>query len=256
MAHRLIGKLGLMVAIFFLLQLGPGIIVGQANEIIDKPLILKPGMAREEVLELQLRLKRLGLLTTSVTGYYGALTTQAVKDFQTLNGLQADGVAGQKTLKRISNNAADSREKSLQTVSHRSGIRIGFLVPWFGKGEKIFPRGANAYVTDVDTGLTFAVRRTQGFNHADCETLTSKDTAIMKSIYGGKWSWNRRAIVVNVGGRRIAASMAGMPHGGEYINNNEMNGHFDIHFYGSKTHCSNSINSWHQAMVQKAAGYN
>ncbi len=35
----------------------------------------------------------------------------------------------------------------------------------------------------------------------------------MKEIYGGKWSWKRRAIIVIHQDQWIAASMHGMPHG-------------------------------------------
>ena len=36
----------------------------------------------------------------------------------------------------------------------------------------------------------------------------------MKSIYGGDWSWERRPVIITVNGRKLAASMAGMPHAG------------------------------------------
>lgn len=227
-------------------------VVGQAAE--GGVLVLKEGMKSEDVLELQMKLKKIGLLSVEPSGYFGSLTVQAVKAFQTSKGLKADGIAGPMTLRKLSNSDSAKKTKPKVTV-HRSGKRIGELIPWFGAGEHVFFRGANALVTDVDTGLSFWVRRTQGTNHADCETLTPEDTAIMRSIYGGNWSWDRRAIVLTVSGRRIAASIAGMPHGNKYIPNNGMVGHFDIHFYGSKTHGSNAINNWHQSMVQKAAGY-
>jgi len=246
-------NLFLLLITFFVLQMFFFTPLGQAGT--REVLVLKQGMKNEDVLDLQMKLRKLGLISTEATGYFGCLTTQGVKNFQTSKGLKADGIAGPTTLKFLTNGGMDVRVSKLGTFSHRSGARIGNLIPWFSAGERIFPRGSNALVTDVDTGLTFWVRRTQGFNHADCETLTARDTAVMKGIYGGSWSWNRRAIVVSVNGRRIAASMAGMPHGGEYIENNNMPGHFDIHFYRSKTHGSNSINSWHQAMVKKAAGY-
>ena len=78
---------------------------------------------------------------------------------------------------------------------------------------------------------------------------------MMRSIYGGNWSWDRRAIILTIGGQRIAASMNGMPHGNTYIQGNGMNGHFCIHFYGSSTHGSHSTDPLHQSMIRKAAGY-
>ena len=53
----------------------------------------------------------------------------------------------------------------------------------------------------------------------------------MKTIYQGKWSWQRKAIIVELeDGRRLAASMHGMPHGAGAIRGNNFNGHFCVHF--------------------------
>jgi peptidoglycan hydrolase-like protein with peptidoglycan-binding domain len=49
------------------------------------------------VKELQNLLRNKGYTTVTVDGIFGAKTTQAVKDFQTKNGLTADGVVGTKT---------------------------------------------------------------------------------------------------------------------------------------------------------------
>lgn len=149
------------------------------------------------------------------------------------------------------------------------------LIPWFGEGENIFSIGTVATVIDVDTGVSFKVQRTYGYNHADVETLTLEDTDKLKAIAGGSWNWIRRAIILEIGEYRIAASIAPMPHAGrddmpaniyvsdrsqgygyganlDTIKGNGIDGHMDIHLYGSRTHSSNSVNSDHQAMIQKA----
>lgn len=124
----------------------------------------------------------------------------------------------------------------------------------------IFAVGSVATVTDVSTGLTFSVKRKGGTKHADAEPLTAADTEVMKQLYGS-WSWERRAIVVQVGNKRIAASMNGMPHGKAIIKDNNFPGHFCIHFLGSQTHGSEytkshqaTTDSQHQAMIRRAAG--
>ncbi|MCL4439546.1 MAG: glycosyl hydrolase, partial [Firmicutes bacterium] len=89
---------------------------------------------------------------------------------------------------------------------------------------------------------------------ADNEPLTTADTAVMKEIFGGEWSWDRRAVLVYVDGQVIAGSMAGMPHSIKTIYDNDFPGHFDLHFLNSRTHFDNSIDPEHQKMVQKAAG--
>ncbi|MCC3377949.1 hypothetical protein LKX83_33445, partial [Cohnella sp. REN36] len=69
-----------------------------------------------------------------------------------------------------------------------------------------------------------------GKYHADVQPLTKADTKIMKQIYNGKWSWKRKAIVVKKDHHYYAASMQGMPHGGDGIPDNSFSGHFCIHF--------------------------
>lgn len=128
----------------------------------------------------------------------------------------------------------------------------GEMIAW-SEADKIFPRFARAQVQDFDSRLAFWVQRRAGRAHADVQPLTAEDTAIMKQIYGGKWSWKRRAILVKIKGRKLAASMNGMPHGAGSISGNNFPGHFCIHFYNSKTH-SGRVNLEHQIMVWKAAG--
>jgi hypothetical protein len=127
------------------------------------------------------------------------------------------------------------------------------LLQW-KEADKLLPRYSKYTVQDLETGKKFKVQRRAGSHHADVQPLTSKDTKIMKSIYGGKWSWKRRAIIVIHNGRRIAASMHGMPHGAGALKNN-FPGHFCIHFYGSTTHRTNSMDLSHKLMILKASGH-
>lgn len=117
----------------------------------------------------------------------------------------------------------------------------------------ILPKYSKFTVVDLETGMKFRVQRRAGSNHADVQPLTPKDTAIMKKIYNGKWSWKRRAIIVISEDGKIAASMHGMPHGGGALKNN-FPGHFCIHFYGSTTHRTNFMDLSHKLMILKSAG--
>lgn len=117
----------------------------------------------------------------------------------------------------------------------------------------ILPKYSKFIVLDVETGKRFNVQRRAGSHHADVQPLTPKDTKIMKKIYGGNWSWKRRAIIVIHKNQWIAASMHGMPHGAGALKNN-FPGHFCIHFYGSTTHRTNSMDLSHMLMVLKASG--
>lgn len=62
--------------------------------------LLKRGMTGEDVRKLQARLIELGygLPKYGADGEYGSETVKAVKEFQTDKGLDADGIAGEKTL--------------------------------------------------------------------------------------------------------------------------------------------------------------
>ena len=124
---------------------------------------------------------------------------------------------------------------------------------WTSDIQTIFARGVIAQITDVETGLTWREKRYGGKNHADCQPLTAADTAVMKKAYGGKWSWDRRAVFVTINGVNYAASINGMPHGDDSIKDNDFDGHHCIHFTNSRTHASNKVCPLHQAAIKKAA---
>lgn len=142
----------------------------------------------------------------------------------------------------------DTGNKAGQSVAE-----YGEYMEW-GEVAKLFPRYGNAEVVDLDTGLRFSVQRRGGTYHADVQPLTAGDTGVMKQIYGGRWSWKRRAVLVLAGGRQIAGSMNGMPHGGGHIRGNDFPGHFCIHFRGSRLHINGREDLAHGMMVFKAAG--
>ena len=236
--------------------------------------VLRQGMRGTYVTSLQYDLKSLGFFKVTPTGYFGPITKSAVLNFQGKYNLARDGIVGINTYYMIDKLLG---RLSSTLISRSAPINRSLLVPWFGNAENIFYIGAKAKVIDVSTKLSFYIKRSYGYNHADVETLTAQDTYIMKKIYGGKWSWERRAVIVIVNGKAMAASMSGMPHAGredlpgdiwvndwrtgdygpgynlDKIKGNNMAGHFDIHFLGSKTHGTDKVDDVHQAMVYKAA---
>ncbi|MGG1663408.1 LysM peptidoglycan-binding domain-containing protein [Brevibacillus sp. NRS-1366] len=135
-----------------------------------------------------------------------------------------------------------------------AGPQFGEYLDWFKAGQYLFPINAVAKVTDFQTKKSFLVKRTIGASHSDTEPLTSADTAIIKSIWGGTFSWSVRPVIVEVDGRRIAASMTSMPHSIEYVTDNNFNGHFDIHFANSLRHKDNLFDPDHQEAIKIAAG--
>ena len=132
-----------------------------------------------------------------------------------------------------------------------------------GSVQSVFKKGSVATVTDVKTGISFQVKRWSGGDHADVEPLTSSDTAAMCKIYGVSTAqqiadnnlYQRRAILVTVGGHTYAASMYGVPHNaieGNTIKDNNYNGQFCIHFTNSTTHGTKVVDSDHQNAINYA----
>lgn len=124
----------------------------------------------------------------------------------------------------------------------------GFL----NRSQGEFRAGTRAVVTDVRTGISFNIRRMGGHHHADVEPCTAFDAWQMYRVYGKRWSWARRPVILTVGDVHIAGSMNGMPHAGETIDDNSFVGHFCIHLANSRTHGTNRVDGDHQAAVDAA----
>lgn len=261
----------------------------QAAQAQQAPTVLKLGMRGTEVAKLQEDLKKLGYFQLEATGYYGDITESAVRRMQSQHGLAQDGTVGgattalvQKLVSQGYKAPAEQPKPQPQpnpapSTPPKGGSSSDYLVSWFGGAENIFSIGSVATIYDIDSGLSFKAKRTYGYNHADTEPLTYNDAQTMKRIFGG-WSWSRRAIIVETNGRRMAASMAGMPHAGsdkaaanayvewrsgdygpgvnlDTVKGNGFDGHFDVHFLNSKTHGSNQVDSAHQSAVRRAAAW-
>ena len=170
------------------------------------------------------------------------------------------------------NTKIESKEALLQAQIQQYIARPN--ATWFNEISRDFPRGADARVVDINTGLEFNIRRTFGTNHADIEPLTKEDTAIMYYIWGG-FSWERRAVLVYTGGYVFAGSLTNFPHAGvdgypplatvnnrsggygrglnfDAIAGNGVSGHMCLHFYGSLTHVTNRTNAQHSARIAQA----
>lgn len=162
-------------------------------------------------------------------------------------------------------------------VKSTLGPQYGELLDWFKEGQYVFPIDTVGKFIDMETGRSFTAKRTMGANHSDTETLTAQDTQVMKEIFGGSWTWNRRPFILEVSGRRFAVSVSGMPHAGvdglpylqdvsnrsgdfgygpnyDRISGNGMNGHFDVYFMNCLRHVDSKIDPGHQYTVLAAGG--
>ena len=142
---------------------------------------------------------------------------------------------------------------------------------------EVFAEGVEAEVFDIDTGLTFRVKRTTGgySTLADVEPLTTEDTETMLYIAGGRWNRIRRPVIITVGERRIAASLTPFPHFGcddnphgvvvdnrsggtgtginlNSIRDNGITGVVDIYFFNSLQPGINRPCEMHQEAVLRA----
>ncbi len=193
------------------------------------------------VRRLQTGLKTLGYFSGNVTSYFGSKTYDSVRKFQRAKGLTVTGKADIATQRLLFSLAPEAED-----------IEVIEKLKWFNDAKNLFKIGTTAKIIDVNTGYSFTVKRTGGYYHADVEPVSASDTAVMKKMLGGNWSWNRRPIIVVYNGRYLAASMNGMPHSFDKISGNNFSGHFCVHFAGSKTHGSNRVDEAHQAAVEKA----
>ena len=139
-------------------------------------------------------------------------------------------------------------------VKPTPGSQYGELLDWWTEAQYVIPIDKVFTVVDFATGKRWKMKRTIGANHADCEPLTSNDAAIMKQVWGGSFSWNTRAVIIEVDNRKIAASASSMPHDIQYITNNNFTGHSDIHFYNSTRHKDGLLDKSHQSNILRAAG--
>ncbi|MBR2571074.1 MAG: peptidoglycan-binding protein [Clostridia bacterium] len=193
---------------------------------------------------MQTRLARKGYLSSSyITGSKNSATTHAVRVFEMVNGLKADGVADVKTVKKIFSASARKRPSINNAAWASSGI------------ARNLPRKRTAKIIDIRTGTVIRIRRVGGVNHLDVEPLTRTDTAKLKKVYGGTWSWDSRPILLIANGHFYAAAMNGMPHGKQLSKANGFNGQFCIHLKGCKTHGTNRVNAAHQASIRYAYSY-
>jgi hypothetical protein len=164
-----------------------------------------------------------------------------------------DGCLYDQNRQRAVHLSADAVKELDGYVQRLERVHFGKPLHW-SEVRRLFKRMGYATVIDLETGERFRVQRRAGSRHADVQPLTKEDTRIMKQIYQGKWSWKRRAILVEVNGTYFAASMHGMPHGAGAIRGNQFPGHFCIHFTGSSTHRRKEPDPSHSLMILKASG--
>ena len=158
---------------------------------------------------------------------------------------------------KILNDAFEEESSKLNDVLNYTEIieKVNNVsnLDWFDVVNNFFTKYTlTATVIDCQTKKAYQVIRVGGYNHADVQPIDASNTAIMKEIYNGEWSWVRRPVWVEINGSYVAASINGMPHGYTLVEGNNMDGHTCIHFLNSMTHGTKRVDEAHQAAVAYA----
>ena len=201
---------------------------------------LSYGSKGDAVRNLQKALKSLGY-SVSTDGDYGALTQKAVKNFQKVNGLEADGVAGSSTqellysgnAKKYDAEAAGETNTLPEGVGTASGPSTSSvkLLHWFNDIKPTVRTGQTVNVFDPATNLQWKLRFYSLGRHADSEPLTATDTQIMFKAFGNTNTWTPKPVYVQLpSGVWTLASMHNVPHLSGSIKDNDFDGHLCVHF--------------------------
>jgi len=197
---------------------------------------------------------RSDLLSDSSSGGVGTLkrTTTSVNfrsgpstGHDTITQLSANTTV--QVLEELSTGWSRVMHNSREGFIHSNFLGAGFspveLVDW-ATARTLIPRGRDLKITDVRTGVTYNMRLLSVGNHADVDTATQADTDAKLRTRNGVWSWTARPVWVTIGDRTFAASINGMPHAGSAVNGNGLNGHFCLHFSGSRSHSVSDSSSY------------
>lgn len=217
----------------------------------------------EDVMRVQIRLRDLGYFNFKPTGVFQSMTADAAKKFQQKHTMDdgspmiADGTIGAQSMdilfrhnvSRVDIAASIPIGKALEGEPKLRGE----LVAW-NEVKTLLSPGMVYTITDYNTGASFAMAYTGGESHAEMECQDAYNAGIYREVFGGEYNYSKRAVVVSAGGRQIAASLSGWPHGGDQYAANDMAGHACLFFEESLSHVGNLPDAEHQELIYRAAG--
>ena len=199
---------------------------------------LRKGDASDAVKAMQQRLINLGYLSGSADGDFGVQTYRALIAFQKANRLDADGIAGSKTLAVLSSANAVASGSSSNTTVNKPSASVSTSISaarvkyenWYTTIRAHAKKYPYATVYDFSTGISWQVHMFSLGAHADSEPLTAADTAKLEKAFGGN-TWNPKPVWVVFGdGSIYMASTHSMPHAPQHRTDNNFDGHLCIHF--------------------------
>ena len=110
------------------------------------------------------------------------------------------------------------------------------------EGARSIDDSARGRVQDHRRAHRYLVERAPlgGWLHIDTEPLTKEDTAKMKRVHGGSWSWNRRAVWAVASRHRLCRQHQWHAARRSGHQRQDFDGHHCIHFYKSKATAAES----------------
>ena len=238
--------------LFLILLLVPVLGMAEAD-------VIASGDKSDTVALVQQRLRDLGYLNYRPTGKFSDMTQAAVQRFQQQNGIAADGQIGTETYNALFADTAirvgsNTKIKKVSGPAFNGKMQThGVLGSWETIQGSI-PAGTSISVTDYNTGNNFTMIRTGGVNCAQVAPATAQDYQTYLAAFGGEGTWEHRAVLVTIGSDVYAASLFGMPTGGDDISGSGMKGYTTLYFNNSRTDLFSLADEEHILAISKAAG--
>lgn len=133
---------------------------------------LSMGSKGKDVKALQEVLKNEGLLGAAATGYYGALTKEAVTQLQTQNNLEPVGVVGPKTLALVTTKATTTKTETTTTTKVTPAVATVCTPTTPASITVTSPNGGETYVAGQQIKVTWT----------SCNVPATKNISIMVTM--------------------------------------------------------------------------
>lgn len=194
-----------------LLALAVAIALMPANALAMFDTTYKNGDSGGDIAQIQNRLRDLGYFNYRTTNRLSDFTEEAIRKFQSSNGLDATGKADVETQTLLfSNNAKSaSRNKAFVSVWGKREYypkEYGAIKKW-EEMDKLFKVGDRALIKDLYSDATFTMTRTGGVNNAEVTPVSQTDADSFVRMCGGAPTWEKRPVLVKLNGETYAGAI-------------------------------------------------
>lgn len=214
-----------IVLVLMLLLAVMWLVVDFNQEDVAEALVLKQGSQGQAVRDVQQKLKQWGYYNGAVDGIYGAATRRGVIYFQQKNGLTADGIVGDNTLRALglnqyvggSGGGGSAAQSDQVTLLARAIFAEAEAEPYIGKvavGAVLLNRVGHADFPNTLSGVIYQSLALESVGNNRMNSRTNPDSvrAARDAINGwdptygclyfwnpatatSPWIWSRRIVV-------------------------------------------------------------